>query len=86
MEKNSWETHERRMKEQYLTAISDKDQQISHLQNLMRELRSASQTEILKVQYQRQVSNSNTDCYSEVTITQEASALSKLSDYRSVFG
>ncbi|XP_070262390.1 golgin subfamily B member 1 isoform X1 [Myotis yumanensis] len=56
MEKNSWETHERRMKEQYLMAISDKDQQISHLQNLMRELRSASQTETLKVQYQRQAS------------------------------
>lgn len=56
MEKNSWETHERRMKEQYLMAISDKDQQISHLQKLLRELRSASQTETLKVQYQRQAS------------------------------
>ncbi|XP_016055400.1 PREDICTED: golgin subfamily B member 1 isoform X1 [Miniopterus natalensis] len=56
MEKSSWEIHERRMKEQYLMAISDKDQQISHLQNLMRELRSSSQTEALKVQYQRQAS------------------------------
>ncbi|KAM5334694.1 golgin subfamily B member 1 isoform 2-T2 [Glossophaga mutica] len=56
MEKNSWEIHERRMKEQYLMAITDKDQQISHLQNLMREFRSSSQTETLKVQYQRQVS------------------------------
>ncbi|XP_045707773.1 golgin subfamily B member 1 isoform X3 [Phyllostomus hastatus] len=56
MEKNSWEIHERRMKEQYLMAIADKDQQISHLQNLMREFRSSPQTETLKVQYQRQVS------------------------------
>ncbi|XP_054431205.1 golgin subfamily B member 1 isoform X2 [Pteronotus mesoamericanus] len=56
MEKNSWEIHERRMKEQYLMAITDKDQQISHLQNLMRELRSSSHTETLKVQYQRQAS------------------------------
>ncbi|XP_047591399.1 golgin subfamily B member 1 isoform X2 [Lutra lutra] len=57
MEKSSWETQERRMKEQYLMAISDKDQQLSHLQNLMRELRSpSSQTEGLKVQYQRQAS------------------------------
>ncbi|KAM4888941.1 golgin subfamily B member 1 [Thomomys bottae] len=55
MEKNSWEMHERRMKEQYLMAISDKDQQLAHLQNLMRELRS-SQTQTLQTQYQRQVS------------------------------
>lgn len=45
------------MKEQYLMALSDKDQQLSHLQNLMRELRSpSSQSEALKVQYQRQAS------------------------------
>ncbi|XP_045758924.1 golgin subfamily B member 1 isoform X1 [Mirounga angustirostris] len=57
MEKSSWEAQERRMKEQYLMAISDKDQQLSHLQNLMRELRSpSSQTEGFKVQYQRQAS------------------------------
>ncbi|KAM5276348.1 golgin subfamily B member 1 isoform 2-T8 [Hipposideros larvatus] len=56
MEKGSWEIHERRLKEQYLVALSDKDQQISHLQNLMRELRSSSQTETLKGQYQRQAS------------------------------
>uniref|UniRef100_A0A2R9AQN9 Golgin B1 n=1 Tax=Pan paniscus TaxID=9597 RepID=A0A2R9AQN9_PANPA len=57
MEKSSWEIHERRMKEQYLMAISDKDQQLSHLQNLIRELRSSSsQTQPLKVQYQRQAS------------------------------
>ncbi|KAF0879148.1 GOGB1 protein, partial [Crocuta crocuta] len=57
MEKSSWEAQERRMKEQYLIAISDKDQQLSHLQNLMRELRSpSSHTEALKVQYQRQAS------------------------------
>nr|XP_014985469.2 golgin subfamily B member 1 isoform X4 [Macaca mulatta] len=57
MEKSSWEIHERRMKEQYLMAISDKDQQVSHLQNLIRELRSSSsQAQPLKVQYQRQAS------------------------------
>ncbi|XP_042523504.1 golgin subfamily B member 1 isoform X2 [Dipodomys spectabilis] len=56
MEKSSWEMHERRMKEQYLMAISDKDQQLAHLQSLMRELRSSSQTQTLKTQYQRQAS------------------------------
>ncbi|XP_059954980.1 golgin subfamily B member 1 isoform X7 [Mesoplodon densirostris] len=56
MEKSSWEIHERRMKEQYLMAIADKDQQLSHLQNLMRELRSSSPTETHKMQYQRQAS------------------------------
>ncbi|XP_045358154.1 golgin subfamily B member 1 isoform X2 [Leopardus geoffroyi] len=57
VEKSSWETQEKRMKEQYLMAISDKDQQLSHLQNLIRELRSpSSPTEALKVQYQRQAS------------------------------
>ncbi|XP_053420850.1 golgin subfamily B member 1 isoform X3 [Nycticebus coucang] len=62
MEKNSWEMHERRMKEQYLLAISDKDQQLSHLQNLMRELRSStSQTQPHKVQYQRQASPASLD-------------------------
>ncbi|XP_047419358.1 golgin subfamily B member 1 isoform X2 [Sciurus carolinensis] len=56
MEKSSWEIHERRMKEQYLIAISDKDQQLSHLQNLLREFRSPSHTQTLKAQYQRQAS------------------------------
>ncbi|KAM8770627.1 golgin subfamily B member 1 isoform 3-T3 [Rhynchonycteris naso] len=56
MEKSSWEMNERQMKERYLMAISDKDQQISHLQNLMRELRSSSQTETFKVPYQKQAS------------------------------
>ncbi|XP_054982039.1 golgin subfamily B member 1 isoform X2 [Sorex araneus] len=57
MEKSSWEIHERRMKEQYFMAISDKDQQLSHLQNIMRELRaSSSHIDPLKVQYQRQMS------------------------------
>lgn len=84
MEKNSWEIHERRMKEQYLMAITDKDQQISHLQNLMREFRSSSQTETLKVQYQRQVSNFNASCYSEIIITQEVPASCKLSAHLSL--
>ncbi|XP_004835684.1 golgin subfamily B member 1 isoform X4 [Heterocephalus glaber] len=57
MEKSSWEMHERRMKEQYLMALSDKDQQLSHLQNLMRELRSSSpKPQTFKAQYQRQAS------------------------------
>ncbi|KAM5281114.1 LOW QUALITY PROTEIN: golgin subfamily B member 1-like [Ctenodactylus gundi] len=57
MEKSSWEVHERRIKEQYLTAISDKDQQLSHLQNLLREFRtSSSQPQSFKAQYQRQAS------------------------------
>lgn len=60
-------------------AITDKDQQISHLQNLMREFRSPSQAETLKVQYQRQVSNFNASCYSEAIITQEVPASCKLS-------
>ena len=70
MEKNSWEMQERRMKEQYFMAIADKDQQLSHLQNLVRELRSSSsQTETHKVQYQRQVSNSNADCTTSALLT-----------------
>ncbi|XP_051005842.1 golgin subfamily B member 1 isoform X2 [Acomys russatus] len=56
MEKNSWEAHERRMKEQYLMAISDKDQQLGHLQSVLRELRSSPQTQLLPAQYQRQAS------------------------------
>lgn len=53
MEKDAWELHERQMKEQYIMAISDKDQQLNHLQSL---LRASSQTEILSTQSQRQVS------------------------------
>ncbi|XP_052014308.1 golgin subfamily B member 1 isoform X4 [Apodemus sylvaticus] len=60
MEKNSWELHERRMKEQYLMAISDKDQQLGHLQSLLRELRSSSQTQILPAHDQRQASKKTT--------------------------
>lgn len=87
MEKSSWEIHERRMKEQYLMAIADKDQQLSHLQNLMRELRSSSSpTETHKVQYQRQVSDFRADCYSEVTTTQETSASCKLSAHLPLLG
>ncbi|XP_063081133.1 golgin subfamily B member 1 isoform X4 [Cavia porcellus] len=56
-EKSSWELHERRMKEQYLMAIADKEQQLSHLQNLVRGLRSSSaQAPPFKAQYQRQAS------------------------------
>ncbi|XP_051047386.1 golgin subfamily B member 1 isoform X4 [Phodopus roborovskii] len=54
MEKNAWELHERKMKEEYVMAISDKDQQLGHLQSL---LRSSSQTQILSTLNQRQVSS-----------------------------
>ncbi|KAL1787607.1 golgin subfamily B member 1 isoform X4 [Sigmodon hispidus] len=57
MEKNAWELHEKMMKEQYIMAISDKDQQIGHLQNL---LRSSSQAQILSEQYQKQASPETT--------------------------
>ncbi|XP_075821115.1 golgin subfamily B member 1 isoform X8 [Microtus pennsylvanicus] len=53
MEKNAWELHEKQMKEQYIMAIADKDEQLSHLQSL---LRSSSQTQSLSAQYQRQAS------------------------------
>lgn len=63
------------MKEQYLIAIADKDQQLSHLQSLVRELRSSSQTETHKAQYQRQVSNSSTDrCLEETSASYKLSA------------
>uniref|UniRef100_A0A8C5P0T3 Golgin B1 n=1 Tax=Jaculus jaculus TaxID=51337 RepID=A0A8C5P0T3_JACJA len=62
MEKSSWALQERSMKEQYLMAISDKDQQLSHLQNVMRELRpSSSQTQTLRAPSQRQVSPETSD-------------------------
>nr|XP_045003300.1 golgin subfamily B member 1 isoform X3 [Jaculus jaculus] len=62
MEKSSWALQERSMKEQYLMAISDKDQQLSHLQNVMRELRpSSSQTQTLRAPSQRQVSPATSD-------------------------
>ncbi|XP_075412459.1 golgin subfamily B member 1 isoform X3 [Tenrec ecaudatus] len=67
MEKSSWEIHEKNMKEQYLMAISDKDQQLSHLQNLLRELKAASSQALnLKEQYQREAS-------SEASISQDGS-------------
>ncbi|KAK7797265.1 hypothetical protein U0070_020914 [Myodes glareolus] len=53
MEKNTWELREKQMKEQYIMAIADKDQQLRHLQSL---LRSSSQTQSLSAQYQRQLS------------------------------
>lgn len=55
MEKNSWDLHRKRMKEQYLMAVSDKDQQLNHLQSLLRELTSSSQTQTLTTQHERQL-------------------------------
>ncbi|XP_036600808.1 golgin subfamily B member 1 isoform X2 [Trichosurus vulpecula] len=57
VEKNTWEVQEKRVREQYLMALSDKEQQLSHLQSLVQELRSASRRpSILSEQYQRQAS------------------------------
>ncbi|XP_052596587.1 golgin subfamily B member 1 isoform X4 [Peromyscus californicus insignis] len=58
MEKNAWELHERRMKEHNIMAFSDNDQQLVHLQNL---LRPSSQSQILPSQYQRQASPETPD-------------------------
>ncbi|XP_027701089.1 golgin subfamily B member 1 isoform X2 [Vombatus ursinus] len=58
MEKNTWEVQEKRVREQYLMALSDKEQQLSHLQSLVQELRSTSRRpSILSEQYQRQASS-----------------------------
>lgn len=62
MEKNSWEVHERRMKEQYLMAISDKDHQLGHLQSVLMELRSSSQSQLLPAQSQRQATPETSAC------------------------
>ncbi|XP_072469937.1 golgin subfamily B member 1 isoform X2 [Notamacropus eugenii] len=67
VEKNTWEIQEKRVREQYLMALSDKEQQLSHLQSLVQELRSTSRRpSILSEQYQRQAS-------SEVAISPETS-------------
>ncbi|XP_074157464.1 golgin subfamily B member 1 isoform X2 [Sminthopsis crassicaudata] len=56
-EKNTWEVQEKRVREQYLMALSDKEQQLNHLQSLVQELRSASsQPSVLSEQYQKQPS------------------------------
>ncbi|XP_068935738.1 golgin subfamily B member 1 [Petaurus breviceps papuanus] len=58
VEKNNWEVQEKRVREQYLMALSDKEQQLSHLQSLVQELRSTSRRpSILSEQYQRQASS-----------------------------
>ncbi|XP_044525999.1 golgin subfamily B member 1 [Gracilinanus agilis] len=61
-EKNTWEVQEKRVREQYLMALSDKEQQLSHLQNLVQEMRSApsQQPSALSEQYQRQASPQTT--------------------------
>ncbi|XP_075817360.1 uncharacterized protein LOC142843614 isoform X4 [Microtus pennsylvanicus] len=59
MEKNTWELHEKWMKEQYIMAIADKDEKLGHLQSL---LRSSSQIPILSAQYQRQGEELSMNC------------------------
>ncbi|XP_075817717.1 golgin subfamily B member 1-like isoform X2 [Microtus pennsylvanicus] len=59
MEKSTWELHEKWMKEQYIMAIADKDEQLGHLQSL---LRSSSQIPILSAQYQRQGEELSMNC------------------------
>ncbi|XP_007493829.2 golgin subfamily B member 1 isoform X2 [Monodelphis domestica] len=61
-EKNTWEVQEKRVREQYLMALSDKEQQLSHLQNLVQEMRSlpSQQPSALSEKFQRQASPETT--------------------------
>ncbi|XP_037381361.1 golgin subfamily B member 1 isoform X2 [Talpa occidentalis] len=87
MEKNAWEVHERRIKDQYLMALSEKERQLCHLQNLLREWRPpSSQTETLNEQYQTQASSETTSvdgsqdlvCETEVLRNQLNDALKEI--------
>ncbi|KAM9038666.1 golgin subfamily B member 1 isoform X2 [Sarcophilus harrisii] len=56
-EKNTWEVQEKQVREQYLMVLSDKEQQLNHLQSLVQELRSSSsRPSVLSEQYQKQPS------------------------------
>nr|XP_013812195.1 PREDICTED: golgin subfamily B member 1 [Apteryx mantelli mantelli] len=56
-EKTSWEKQSSSIKEQYLMVIADKDQQLSHLQRIMQEMRlPLSKSEIVEEQYQKKIS------------------------------
>ncbi|NXG39725.1 GOGB1 protein, partial [Dromaius novaehollandiae] len=56
-EKTTWEKQNSSIKEQYLMVIADKDQQLSHLQRTMQEMRlPLSRSQIVEEQYQKKVS------------------------------
>uniref|UniRef100_A0A8D0L5A6 Golgin B1 n=1 Tax=Sphenodon punctatus TaxID=8508 RepID=A0A8D0L5A6_SPHPU len=54
-EKAAWEAKAERVKEQYLVALADKDQQLGHLQRIVQEMRpSLPKTQVVEELYQRQ--------------------------------
>ncbi|XP_019365260.1 PREDICTED: golgin subfamily B member 1 [Gavialis gangeticus] len=56
-EKATWEEQSRGVKEQCLMAIANKDQQLSHLQRIVQEMRPPlSQSQVVEEQHQRQAS------------------------------
>ncbi|XP_030072923.1 golgin subfamily B member 1 isoform X2 [Microcaecilia unicolor] len=62
-EKAFWESQGERLKEQYLTALADKDQHISDLQRLLHEMKSNfSKPKVINEQYQRQASSETASC------------------------
>ncbi|XP_062435097.1 golgin subfamily B member 1 isoform X2 [Rhea pennata] len=57
-EKTTWEKQKSSIKEQYLMVIADKDQQLSHLQMIMQEMRlPLSKSQIVEEQYQKKISS-----------------------------
>ncbi|NXD18084.1 GOGB1 protein, partial [Nothocercus nigrocapillus] len=57
-EKTALEKHNSSIKEQYLMVIADKDQQLSHLQKIMQEMRlPLSKSQIVEEQYQKKISS-----------------------------
>nr|XP_033815383.1 golgin subfamily B member 1 isoform X2 [Geotrypetes seraphini] len=62
-EKTFWESQGGRLKEQYLTALADKDQHISDLQRLLHEMKSDfSKAKVTNDQYQKQASLDSASC------------------------
>ncbi|XP_038257112.1 golgin subfamily B member 1 isoform X2 [Dermochelys coriacea] len=57
-EKTTWEMQNKREKEQYLVALADKDQQLSHLQRIVQDCVTSplSKSQVIEEQYQRQLS------------------------------
>ncbi|XP_067417437.1 golgin subfamily B member 1 isoform X2 [Emydura macquarii macquarii] len=57
-EKATWEMQDKRAKEQYLMALADKDQQLSHLQRIVRDCVNLplTKSQVIEEQYQRQIS------------------------------
>ncbi|XP_026512164.1 golgin subfamily B member 1 isoform X1 [Terrapene carolina triunguis] len=57
-EKTTWEMQNKRAKEQYVMALADKDQQLSHLQRIVQDCVKSplSKSQVIEEQYQRQTS------------------------------